>query len=345
MSLEVNIVKRLKGFTLEVDFSSAKEPLAILGASGSGKSMTLRCIAGIDTPTEGRIAVNGRVLFDSKNKINLPPRQRHIGYLFQQYALFPNMTVLQNVTCALHGADKREKAEQQLARFSLQGFAERYPAQLSGGQQQRVALARIFASEPEVLLLDEPFSALDAHLREKMQLEMMEILKGYGGDAIMVTHSRDEAYKLCPRLLVVEDGRAIAQGSTRQMFLAPGRTAVAQLTGCKNISRARPLSENTVLAEDWGLTLRVEAPLPEGLSHVGIRAHDFAPAEPKGLNAFPVVVHNRVESPFEWSVLCAHAEGPKTEESELWWKYGKGETIEPMPKYLAVSPHNVLLLT
>lgn len=217
MSLEVRIRRTLRDFSLETAFTTSDGVLGILGASGCGKSMTLRCIAGVETPDEGRIVLNGRVLFDSAAGINLPPQQRRVGYLFQSYALFPHMTVEENIACALGREKDRKKRAGTIAslvgRFRLEGLEKRYPGQLSGGQQQRVALARILAYEPEALLLDEPFSALDAHLKEKLQLELLELLRGYAGDAVMVTHSRDEAFRLCGRLLIMEHGRPFRRGT------------------------------------------------------------------------------------------------------------------------------------
>ena len=169
MSLKVHIHSKLKGFELKVDFETNGKPMGILGASGCGKSMTLKCIAGIMTPDEGYIELRGKVLFDSKNKINLKPQDRKVGYLFQNYALFPNMTVAQNIAVGIRGSksEKTEVVTKMLHNFHLQGLEKRYPSQLSGGQQQRVALARILAYEPDALLLDEPFSALDAYLKEE----------------------------------------------------------------------------------------------------------------------------------------------------------------------------------
>ena len=156
MSLYVDIEKRLGAFRLQSKFEVAGETLALLGASGCGKSMTLKCIAGIVTPDRGRIVLNGRVLFDSEKKIDLTPQQRRVGYLFQQYALFPNMTVEQNILCGIREgsrAEKRALAAEKIRMFRLEGLEKKHPAQLSGGQQQRVALARILCSEPQALLL------------------------------------------------------------------------------------------------------------------------------------------------------------------------------------------------
>ena len=166
MSLYVDIEKRLGAFRLQSKFEVADETLALLGASGCGKSMTLKCIAGIETPDEGQITLNGKALYHSARGICLSPRERGIGYLFQSYALFPNMTARENIEIAAKGNRARRKAaaEEKIAALYLEGLGDKYPRQLSGGQQQRVALARIFASEPDILLLDEPFAALDSYL-------------------------------------------------------------------------------------------------------------------------------------------------------------------------------------
>lgn len=189
MSLYVDIEKRLGVFRLQSKFEVADETLALLGASGCGKSVTLKCIAGIMTPDRGRIVLNGRVLFDSEKKIALTPQQRRVGYLFQQYALFPNMTVEQNILCGIRAGSRSEKrslAAEKLRMFRLEGLEKKYPAQLSGGQQQRVALARILASEPQAILLDEPFSALDSYL--KWELELSELLGAFDGPILWVSH-------------------------------------------------------------------------------------------------------------------------------------------------------------
>lgn len=163
MALQVKITKKLANFTLDVDFSVEQEIFALLGASGCGKSMTLKCIAGIEQPDEGVIVLNGRTLFDSARKINLPPQKRQIGYMFQDYALFPNMTVLQNVMAGMGRRPSREQAQEYLRQFHIEELEQQYPTRLSGGQKQRVAMARMLAARPEVILLDEPFSALDSH--------------------------------------------------------------------------------------------------------------------------------------------------------------------------------------
>ncbi len=345
MSLSVAIRKRLKGFTLDVAFESGGRPLGMLGASGSGKSMTLRCIAGIETPDEGRITCNGRVLFDSAKRVNLAPQKRKIGYLFQNYALFPNMTIAQNIACAIVGeASAKQKAiDGLIERFSLTGLEARYPSQLSGGQQQRVALARIWAYQPEALLLDEPFSALDAHLKEALQIEMKDLLDGYQGDVVMVTHSRDEVFRLCPALLTIDEGRVASFGETRGLFAQPGKLVTARLTGCKNLSRAMPISHDLVRALDWDVDLSVVPPVPEGMTHVGIRAHDFTPCDRDAVNAIPVRALEWIESPFERDLIFRNDRG-RDDADTIWWKAARGENPESAPPHLGVSPDKVLLL-
>lgn len=345
MSLRVDIKKRFKGFTLDVQFTSDGTSLGILGPSGSGKSMTLKSIAGIETPDEGYIEVNGKVLFNSSKKINVKPPKRRIGYLFQNYALFPNMTVQQNVGCAIHEnkPQKEKKIQALLEQYQLTGLENRFPSQLSGGQQQRVALARILAYEPQILLLDEPFSALDAHLKESLQIDMMHLLKHYPGDAVMVTHNRDEVYRLCKQLMVLDEGRVQAMGNSHDMFKNPKTFITARLTGCKNFSKARPLSSNTVYAEDWGCELQVLEPIPSNLTHIGVRAHFFTPCTEGSVNAIEIALKERLESPFEWDVLFQNAAFSQMTEN-IWWKYPKESSIAALPQYLAVSPENILLL-
>ena len=277
--------------------------VGILGASGSGKSMTLRSIAGIHTPDEGRIVLGDRVLFDSSRHINLRPQVRNVGYLFQNYALFPNMTVRENILAGLEAKgrsegslkenkpaygglfsrrkvfkeEKSRRADEMIEKFKLTGLEDRLPRQISGGQQQRVALARIMAYSPDVILLDEPFSALDWFLKDRMQLELTEMLKDYEGMVIMVSHDRDEIYRFSEELLIVDEGKVVKRGETRSVFADPGTRAAAALTGCKNFSRAERLDDHHVKALDWGITIETERVLPGKFNHLGFRAHQFQP--------------------------------------------------------------------
>ena len=277
--LFLNIFKPLSGFALEVGFDIGQEVLGILGASGSGKSMTLRCIAGLETPNSGKIAVNGKVLFDSAEGINLPSKDRRIGFLFQNYALFPHLNVAQNIAFGLQHLSKSEqkfRVKEQLVSVQMLGMENRYPHELSGGQQQRVALARAIAPNPDLLLLDEPFSALDTHLRSQLERELMQVLANYRGITLFVSHNLEEVYRVCKNLLVLAEGRAIAFDSKQNIFDRPRNFTVAQLTGCKNFSAAKPVAETVLEAIGWGCTLTVVEPIPKSLVSVGIRAHQIS---------------------------------------------------------------------
>ncbi|WP_405289711.1 sulfate/molybdate ABC transporter ATP-binding protein, partial [Methanobrevibacter sp.] len=243
--LNVNILKELKEFDLDVSFELKSKRLGILGPSGCGKSMTLKSIAGIVTPDKGVISVftDGEdIYFDSDKKINLKPQKRNVGYLFQNYALFPNMSVEENVGAGLEKGNEKVVSEM-IKRFHLEGLEKRYPRQLSGGQQQRVALARILAYGPDVILLDEPFSAMDTFLKEQLRIELVNSLKDFDGFSILVTHDRDEAFQFCDELIIMDEGKIIAKGDTYEIFENPKRVQVARLTGCKNISRIKVIDD------------------------------------------------------------------------------------------------------
>ena len=276
MSLEVAIEKNAGGFPLAVEFSADSAPLGLLGPSGSGKSMTLRAIAGLVKPDRGRIVLDGRVLFDSEQGIDVPPRDRRIGLLFQHYALFPHLTVAENIAFGLRRHPDKERkriAAQQLSAVHLDGLAQRYPATLSGGEQQRVALARALAIEPAALLLDEPFSALDTHLRSALERQLRETLASYRGSTMFVSHNLEEAYRVCERLVVLANGKVAASGPKEEIFRHPPALEVARVTGCKNFSRARRLSDGRVEALDWGCTLHVAQQFAMPVEHLAIRAH------------------------------------------------------------------------
>ena len=211
--------------------------------------------------------------------MNLKPRMRNVGYLFQNYALFPTMTVEQNIAAGLKGSrrEKEKRVRQMVEKFRLEGLEERLPGRLSGGQQQRVALARIMAYEPEVILLDEPFSALDMFLKDQLQRELMEMLEDYRGTVIMVSHNRDEIYRFSEEVIVIDSGKIVAAGPTEELFKNPVSREAARLTGCKNFSRIVRVDAHTVQASDWGVTLELGREVPEDASWIGYRAHDFIP--------------------------------------------------------------------
>ena len=261
MSLIVDIEKKLGSFTLRSKFETDKGTMALLGASGCGKSVTLKCIAGIMTPDKGRIILDGETLFDSQKHIDLTPQQRRVGYLFQQYALFPNMTVIQNIQCGIRTGSRSEKqrrAAEQLRRFQLEGLEKKYPAQLSGGQQQRVALARILASEPRAILLDEPLSALDSFLKWNLELELSDLLSDFGGPILWVSHDLGECYRNCRTVCVIEDGTSSPVTDMEALIRHPATQSAARLTGCRNFLPAHRCGDG-VRVDGWDLYLPLRA--------------------------------------------------------------------------------------
>ena len=345
MSLIVDIEKRLGAFTLRAQLQADGGVLGLLGASGCGKSMTLKCIAGIETPDSGHIELDGVTLFDARRRICLPPQQRHVGYLFQSYALFPNMTVRKNILCGLHGERDRRRREAEIERaaqlLQLTDLLERKPHQLSGGQAQRAALARILVSHPKLLMLDEPFSALDSHLRVRLQWELRELLAGLGQSTLLVTHDRDEAYHLCGEIAVMDAGRILAKKPTKALFADPGSVRAAQITGCKNITRARKTGTFELEAPDWGVRLTTALPVPDDVAAVGIRAHYFNPKS--GVNSAPVRLADQMEEPFEW-ILTFRWANQSDDSPALWWRVPKDRRPNVFPAEMGVAPVNVLLL-
>lgn len=306
MGLEVSIQKRFEKFRLNVNFTAEAGTTGLLGASGCGKSMTLKCVAGILTPDEGKITLNGRVLFDSEKKINLSPQQRRVGYLFQNYALFPNMTVAQNIAAGVRArGERRARTAELLAAFQLEALADKAPRQLSGGQQQRVALARILASRPEALLLDEPFSALDSYLKWQVEGELTDRLAAFSGPVVFVTHDRGEVYRLCERVCVLDHGRSQPVQSTQALFSRPATLSACRLSGCENLSRARVLPDGRVEAVDWGLCLAAEGLAPEGARYVAVRARGLSPAGGAGKNVFACRVERVIRELASTVVLLA----------------------------------------
>ena len=343
MVLSVDIEKTLGDFHLRVRFEAEREIMALLGASGCGKSMTLKCIAGIQRPDRGRIVLGDRVLFDSEAGINLPPQKRHVGYLFQQYALFPNMTVEQNILAGARGGTRQERratVAEMVRTFRLEGLEKLHPSQLSGGQQQRVALARILAGQPELLLLDEPFSALDEHLKWQLELELSDTLKTFPGGVLFVSHSRDEVYRLCDTVCVLTEGKSDPKETIKEFFAAPATLGAALISGCKNISPAEVRPEG-LFCPDWGVTLRTAQPVSDRTRYAGIRAHYFT-LEGDG-NSIPCRVSRVIDNVFS-TVVMLSTPGPGLLRLELdkdrWAALG-----EPRELTLYIAPEDVMPLT
>ena len=342
MSLSVHIYKELDDFTLNVQFDTEREFMALLGASGCGKSMTLKCIAGLEEPDRGQIILNDRVLFDSDKRINKSPQIRRVGYLFQNYALFPNMTVRHNLYAAVQRLpQERRKAARA---FRLEGLDDLYPRQLSGGQQQRVALARVLLNEPECLLLDEPFSALDSYLKWQTELELAELLRPYEGDVILVSHDRDEVYRLCETVCVLSDGKSEEKRRVRDLMAAPGTVSAALISGCKNFSRVKRIDATHVKCLNWGVTLETSQEVSNVCSYAGVRAHSFHIAKSGEPNRFDARVIRVIEDTFSTILMLAPEGGNAMIRMELpkeeWAAMRNPDVI-----LLGVAPENVMTLS
>ncbi len=357
MALEVQIEKKLPGFALDVAFTAGPAPLSILGPSGAGKTMLLRCIAGIVRPDRGHIELDGCAFFDGDRAIQVPARERGLGLLFQHYALFPHRTVVENIAFGLHRlplGDRAARVKDLIQRTYTSGLEERYPRELSGGEQQRVALARALAIEPKALLLDEPLSALDTHLRSQMESLLQETIASYERPTLLVTHNIEEAYRLGEQLLVLSRGRVAAFGPKEEIFRHPPTREVAQLTGCKNFSRARAISENAIEAVDWGCQLQIAHPIARAPAFVGVRAHhvDFAEssnASSGQQNTFPCWLVRSSETPFRVTLyLRLHKPPDRSTEfhlqAEVFKEKWNSFRDRPFPWHVHLSPDSLFVM-
>ena len=298
MKLTVDIRKKFKDFELCVDFEAGNGVFGLLGPSGCGKSLTLRCIAGIERPDSGIIRLDDKVLFDSSAGIDLSPQKRRVGYLFQSYALFPNMTLEQNISASPCG---KKNCSEYISLFYLNGLEKHYPHELSGGQKQRAALARMLAAEPEMVMLDEPFSSLDRDLRLRLEGKIAEISRDFGGTVLFVSHDMDEVFRLSDKVAVIENGRIVDTAPKRELFEKPNTVASARLTGCMNIS-SLVCDEQGVFASDWGITLPCGHNV--GYGYVGCRAQYFEIcSEKNGADVFECEIVRITENMFSYTVF------------------------------------------
>lgn len=311
--LEVSIEHNLGSFNLDVSFSLNKGVLGLLGSSGCGKSMTLKTIAGFFAPDNGEIKLNGEIFYSSKQKINLPSRKRKIGYVFQNYALFPHMTVYKNIDYGIKHLKKDErykKVNEMIARMQLEGLSNHYPSQLSGGQQQRTALARTLIAEPDLLLLDEPFSALDAHVKQLLEIELIELIKNsYNGIVLLVTHDIEEAYRICDQIMIIEKGMNYPVMGKKDLICHPPNLTAAMITGCKNFLDVTLIDESDENLRLQSGRLIFDAVKPvqpvDGMMTAGIRAHHlrFVPKDSVNDNNYAVEVVEVIEGVYSNTII------------------------------------------
>jgi molybdate transport system ATP-binding protein len=307
LSLIVDIKKSFPNFQLEVAFEAGNECLGLLGASGCGKSVTMRCIAGLEHPDEGKIIVNGETFYDSAAKIDLSPQKRKTALLFQNYMLFPNITVGENILAGvpkkLPAPEREEILRTQLKRFKIEGYENRYPYHLSGGQQQRVALARMLAAKPGLLMLDEPFSALDSHLKSVLEQELLDLFERFDGTVLYVSHDIDEAFRFCDRIAVMHSGHICEVGPTNQIVDHPTSLATVRISGCKNACPAHKVGPHIVHADEWDIDLVAQDEVPDDVKYVGVREFLIHHAEPGDQNVMKVRVRRVSDSRYERSVM------------------------------------------
>lgn len=334
MSLSVSIKKSFPAFTLDVDIEAGNETIGWLGESGCGKSLTMRCIAGIETPDEGKIVVNGKTFFEreagKRPAVNLSPQERKTALLFQNYMLFPNLTVAENVAAGidrkLPKGERNAQVDAELKRFGLDGFGKRYPSQLSGGQQQRVALARMLAAKPDILMLDEPFSALDAHLKGVLEQNLAGLFETFHGTILYVSHDIDEALRFCDRIAVIEKGHVMEVSTGNNLVNNPQSAASIRLSGCKNTTPAHRIDDHRVFLPAWGIEVETDKPAPQNLTYMGVRAFFLERAKEPGRNTYRVRVVRTSDSRFDRSVLLEFLDrtpgsDPVVEQTENEMKY------------------------
>jgi molybdate transport system ATP-binding protein len=305
--LDVKIRRKLPGFSLDISFSINQEILSILGPSGSGKTMSLQCIAGIVRPDEGYIALNGKVLFDSNKGLNLSTQMRKIGFIFHNYALFPHLTVDENVAYGISHLPRIEvtrKVSRLLDSMNISGLGKRFPWQLSSGQQQRVAIARALAPDPELLLLDEPFSALDTVIKERLEFDLAALQRSYKGNMLFVTHDLAQGYKLGSKMAIYNSGSIVQFDHKDKVITAPATSVAARLVGFKNlyegfivetnekysIVKIGDLEQNIKVITQNGVKLNINQKVI-----VGIRPENVRIVEHPGENTFPCTADQIVE--------------------------------------------------
>lgn len=307
--LEVDIQKQLPEFLLNVAFtidSHNHQPvsLGILGASGAGKSTLLRCIAGLETPDRGRIAIGDRILFDSAKGINLTPQERRVGLLFQDYALFPHLSIAENIAFGMSAensaSEVKQKVNQNLSQVNLSQMGNLMTHQLSGGEKQRVALARLLASQPDITLLDEPLSALDTNLKKELTKLLQQQINNYSALSLYVTHNLSQAYQLCSQLLIIDRGKAIAFNDKKNIINHPPNLQTAKILGYSNFSAVRKIAPQTVRALDWQWNLKCDSNIPDSIEYIAVhsQAINFVDNDnDKAVNMIPVELADYLELP------------------------------------------------
>lgn len=336
--LVCKIRKNFKNFKLDVDFEMDNESLGLLGASGSGKSLTLKAIGGFIKPDSGKIILNGRTLFDSERKINLRPQDRRVGYLFQDYALFPNFTVEENVRAGL-----REKADitDKLKEMQIYDIKDKIPAYISGGERQRTALCRILVNKPDILLLDEPFSALDEFLKNSIEAEVLNIIRKYYLKTILVSHNKDEVYRMCDNIISISNGRSGEKKETKDFFENPTSLTEAKLIGINNFSDFE-IAKDEMFLKAWGIRLKTKIKTEANLC--ALRSRDIILSDRALNDDFIRIEDFRLIENIDSYLVILNQDDKKYDDLRVEIDKEEYKNFEDGPKYFAIDSRKLLFL-
>ncbi len=320
--LEFSFEYRAGSFVLAPALVVDRGLTALYGPSGAGKSLTLLCLAGLLRPTAGWIRLSGRTLLDVSARVHVPPHRRRVGVVFQEYALFPHLTVAGNLAYGLVGLTQVEIAERvaaMLGLLRLERFGGRYPGELSGGQRQRVALGRGLIVQPELLLLDEPFSALDQMERERLRDEVLELLQTFGGTTLLVTHNLQEAYLMAQAIAVLDGGRILQAGPREEVLRHPRNRRVAEYVGISNLFRGRVIVVDGHAQVSWagiGLAVASDLPTPGTIVECCIRPENVRLVWPERVAGRANLLHGRLTSEVKRGIDYLHRFRPDGEAGE-----------------------------
>ncbi len=336
--LVCKIRKNFKNFKLDVDFEMGNESLGLLGASGSGKSLTLKAIGGLIKPDSGKIILNGRTLFDSEKKINLRPQERKVGYLFQDYALFPNFTVEENVRAGLR--EKRDITDK-LKEMHIYHIKDKLPAYISGGERQRTALCRILVNKPDILLLDEPFSALDEFLKNSIEAEVLNIIRKYELKTILVSHNKDEVYRMSDKIISISNGKSGEKKETKEFFENPATLTEAKLIGINNFSDFE-IEKDGIFLKAWGIRLKGKVKAHGKIC--ALRTRDIALSE-KAINNNSIRIEDyRLIENIDSFLLILNQDDKKYDDLRIEINKEDYKEFHDGPKYFTINTDKLLFL-
>lgn len=340
MSVLIEIEKKMSGHWLEVSYESLSGKIGILGTEGSGKSLLLKCIAGIEKPDRGRIQIQGRTVFESWKRTNVKTPKRNVGYLMSDYALFPSLSVENNILCGYRG--KRGQGEmdvvEYIRKFGLTGLEDAYPSQLTDLAKFRTAIARVLIGNPQILLLDDPFYGKTGYQKEELKEEFARYQKAFENGYILASADPEEIYSFCEDVIVLDHGRMIASGKTENIFEDPGTVECARLIGCRNISQIEAMDEYHLYASDWGIALRTEKKIKKDITHVGIRTSDLLAVDNLSQNCIPIQILESRRSTKNVKYEGKNAKADK--ETVLYWESKE----QKIPACLYFPPEKLMLL-